>query len=427
MMGCRLCLDVNAPVDIFEKDEDQLQLQQRQQSLQQCIWNCCQLQVERDDGLPDKLCSLCATKLNSFLLFKIVSKQTDELLRAQLDKKVPIKPEENTFEYPYIIDVKSSQFIPKSEEGTSSTSNVIKLNKFPTFEDLQVENELLFDEPEIKIDKYNNEDANGKFDEFKMTIKNKKSLKSLLKSSKKTDTKKKVRIRISSTSKLKHNCGVCGKNFTTGRSLKDHSLIHLNVKDFKCTECDKTYRRKNDLVVHQSKHFKNEKYKCATCGKILCNSVSLNNHKSTHSESKNYSCEICGRKFRLAKQFKAHMNIIHLKVKPYQCDSCGKLFATREHCRKHAEIHSQVPKYECDYCGKKVNFKHSLLSHFRTHTGERPYKCEYCLKSFGLRKTLNSHILQHTGENPFKCEICLKGFKQKCNLKSHMKYNHKKL
>lgn len=115
-MECRLCLRGLSPitaVDIFGQTEP----------LARRIWSCCQLQVlrqyfntsirqyrlhiditstcsrfqsfqvEKGDGLPDRICSSCESNLELITNFKKISSQSDEILRRKLTGDLNIKVE----------------------------------------------------------------------------------------------------------------------------------------------------------------------------------------------------------------------------------------------------------------------------------------------------------------------------------------------
>ncbi|XP_077300377.1 uncharacterized protein LOC143921124 isoform X2 [Arctopsyche grandis] len=82
-MECRLCLDSEPLTSIWGSPN----------SLVFRIWSCCELNVEMDDGLPDRICSVCETKLESFVEFKEVCKRSDEILRNRFIKNLNIKQE----------------------------------------------------------------------------------------------------------------------------------------------------------------------------------------------------------------------------------------------------------------------------------------------------------------------------------------------
>lgn len=52
------------------------------------------MQVEKDDGLPNRICALCKSKLELFNRFKHACEQSDKILRERLTEKVHIKIEE---------------------------------------------------------------------------------------------------------------------------------------------------------------------------------------------------------------------------------------------------------------------------------------------------------------------------------------------
>ncbi|XP_077300700.1 uncharacterized protein LOC143921326 [Arctopsyche grandis] len=86
-MECRLCL-YSAAAQSSVSTYDNLDL------LVQRIWNCCQLQVKQNDGLPDTICQSCESNLKVFTSFKNICVHNDKILRLRLSERLNIKTEE---------------------------------------------------------------------------------------------------------------------------------------------------------------------------------------------------------------------------------------------------------------------------------------------------------------------------------------------
>ncbi|XP_077297469.1 uncharacterized protein LOC143919148 [Arctopsyche grandis] len=88
-MECRLCLG-SAPADssvsIFGDPHPE--------RLEQRIRTCCQVQVKRDDGLPDTVCLSCNTNLESLISFRKACFRSNETSQLRLDNCLKIKTEE---------------------------------------------------------------------------------------------------------------------------------------------------------------------------------------------------------------------------------------------------------------------------------------------------------------------------------------------
>ncbi|XP_077294574.1 uncharacterized protein LOC143917058 isoform X2 [Arctopsyche grandis] len=102
-MECRLCLGpapAESSVSIFG-DPHLERLEQR-------IRTCCQIQVKRGDGLPDRVCISCKTTLDSLISFRKACFRNNESSRLRVDDCLKIKTEEVLLE-DSIWDDESSQ------------------------------------------------------------------------------------------------------------------------------------------------------------------------------------------------------------------------------------------------------------------------------------------------------------------------------
>ena len=105
-----------------------------------------------------------------------------------------------------------------------------------------------------------------------------------------------------------YRCGHCYKMFSTPRQLKDHEIVHSDVKEFKCHICDKSFKRKGDC----------------------------NRHVKEHSNVRNFKCHICERRFKQKALCDRHVQI-HSGIKNFKCTKCGKYFFRYSNARSHEE------------------------------------------------------------------------------------------
>ncbi|XP_077283337.1 uncharacterized protein LOC143909293 [Arctopsyche grandis] len=470
-MECRLCLSTSAPVAIFIETE----------GLAERIWTCCHLQVERDDGLPDKICFECESKLDSYTQFRDTCEQTDRILRQRFINDLNIKKEEN-HEYANCYEESISDIINQDKYSTKDNTQSAPFNtpwSKPTDEPNQVYNDNMYIKRETEC-----LESNGLIFPIKKhkcitcgkALSSKKSLKRHALIHLRSKVRKcKICLKLYATrddtphdcerikieyekdpddyaetlntddvqikrdvdedsddskfviakthpARKRSACGTCGKMVTT-KHLKRHTSTHSKARKFKCGVCKDTITDKDQ---HKLLHLNDKNFKCDVCDKWFFYKHQLNAHQRSHVGMKKFSCDMCGRKCESASKVRKHIRAVHLKIKTHQCSACGKLLTDQQSYKDHMKIHSDYCPYICDYCSRGFKHRNSIIGHIRTHTGEKPYKCEICARAFISTGILKSHILQHTGENPFKCELCFKGFKQRCNLKSHMRHFHKK-
>ncbi|XP_077303024.1 uncharacterized protein LOC143923291 [Arctopsyche grandis] len=434
-MECRLCLQQWAQIPIFTETEN----------LTMRIWSCCSLQVNKNDGLPEKICTACDTKLESFTQFREACAQTDEILRERLNEEAKIKIEKFEMEFEDSSDDAALfplDFIDQNSDSNDSTSTAYENNLQRLYDDCTFEN--MESSLVKKYEKVVKKEEQKEPSEDKIV-------------------KKKVKL-----DKI-YNCGTCSKLFARKHSLKRHELTHFKNKIVDCNGKSDEYTpspqinttdanervssiknedseltanervssiknegseliapAKEDFATTKPRKRKKKPNQCKECGKFLASAGGLKRHIFRHLNLKPHPCELCGRKFAETGDVKKHIRLFHLKLqKKFQCNICGKVLGDSGSHKTHLKIHSDNIEYQCDYCGKGYKHKTSIIIHLQTHSGVRPFKCEICSKTFALNSTLTYHIRQHTGENPFKCELCPKVFKQRCNLKSHLKHFHK--
>ena len=106
----------------------------------------------------------------------------------------------------------------------------------------------------------------------------------------------------------KYRCGKCSKMFSTPHRLKEHQLVHSDVRRFSCGLCDKSFKRK----------------------------VNLKQHVLTHIFTRNFKCHICDRRFNRKDNFTRHLEG-HFGIKSFKCTVCDRGFAQYTAARRHEE------------------------------------------------------------------------------------------
>ncbi|KAL1517653.1 hypothetical protein ABEB36_001391 [Hypothenemus hampei] len=247
-----------------------------------------------------------------------------------------------------------------------------------------------------------------------------------------------------------HPCDICGKEFKSPGSLKDHlethnnyyyceicnhstkkildHIIHLRVHNdlayFQCLMCDFNTEDINAINDHVSNHEDLLKYWCESCKKSFSILQHFQEHDNYHTGLKPFDCEFCGKCFLYSRYLHAHKIHMHKEVVPcpttYQCVICNKVYQHRNSLKLHMNSHTGNFAI-CDICGKTLSSKEKLKFHLRTHTGYKPYSCQYCGKCFTKKPILVEHVRVHTGEKPYICDFCTKGFSQRSSLVIHMR------
>lgn len=189
-------------------------------------------------------------------------------------------------------------------------------------------------------------------------------------------------------------CDICNKSFVSIYSLRTHTRMHLNVKDFHCKFCPKTFTWSGDLV----------------------------HHENTHTGIKPHHCPYCNYSSIQKTQLTTHLRV-HTGEKPYKCKFCDKSFAQGSSCTSHEKLHSVGNPIPCTVCSKKFKDNYNLRRHIRRQHQEK-FECKYCKKNFSRTDRLKIHENLHTGEIIYKCRFCDVIFNEKLTLLRHEKSKH---
>jgi len=229
-------------------------------------------------------------------------------------------------------------------------------------------------------------------------------------------------VSIQDTTVKSKTCTECDITFVSLQQLNKHlAKEHGDSTKVRveCEICGKTFSSVYYLKQHADTHDPANKQKCTTCHKEFASPLACQRHMITHSEKKKFDCDICDRSFSLKETYNEHRRI-HTGDKPYKCSECGMTFAHRSSANKHLKRHTGERAFQCPHCPKAFPRSDKLQLHVRTHTGERPHVCPHCPKRFCQRGQLTVHIKTHTGERSYACTICSRTFTQKISVQKHM-------
>ncbi|XP_072166264.1 uncharacterized protein [Diadema setosum] len=162
-----------------------------------------------------------------------------------------------------------------------------------------------------------------------------------------------------------YTCIECSMVFVHKKQLKQHN---------KQKHRDKRHRHHHHHH-HRNKHedgSSRHKHACPDCGKEFRKTSDLKRHAVTHTErERRHECEICHKKFLTSSHLKAHHMQKHSEERPNQCPFCDKKFARKHDLKRHMAIHDSDRErpYTCEHCGKNYITASHLRDHMVVHSG----------------------------------------------------------
>lgn len=180
-------------------------------------------------------------------------------------------------------------------------------------------------------------------------------------------------------------CDCCSKRYTTKKSLRSHSKLHVDQYLFTCAICWRGLKHCDEKVEHEAS-CKIRRYECYLCHYSIMDKTHLKRHMGTHTGEKPFQCKCCSKKFIQKNNLKQHMkNHSNRHFTPYhfQCLVCARKFIKQNEKDQH-EATCQRRRYECYLCKKFMShLKNNLMKHTRVHhTGDKSFQSEQCRKPF---------------------------------------------
>lgn len=237
------------------------------------------LPISENDGLPQKLCVTCVTRLSATYLLKQKATRT-------LNK--------------YLEQCENEPFIKNKQETTTFEIEIINEN---TSE---------------------GENSQPPMDAVEFMIETNNIL-----SAQKPQSKKRQNL-----VERKHECQVCNKKFLKKSNLVDHLRMHANVRLYKCEFCDKAFIQSGNYKSHVRTHTKEKPFTCHFCLKSFSQSSALKTHIRTHTNEKNYICDVCSKAFTNSSDLSKHKRV-HDPEKQMKCSYCDRLFAQKSNLKMH--------------------------------------------------------------------------------------------
>ncbi|BFF89785.1 zinc finger protein 664 [Drosophila madeirensis] len=388
---CRICRSPSVTlVGIFDERERRHLEGQMEPILADMVMACADVQIERGDELPQKICMSCILDAQCSYRFKRRCEKSHEQLslaiRSLSNQESPkIKLELDAS----VIDFEGDGFIAE-EIFDSATQLKLELEK-PI-----VEQKL----PKVAL-------AVAK-KEKRLTSEARKKLK---------ETRRELK------------CDLCIKQFQHKRNLEEHMKVHTNSHI--CPTCEQRFLFKTDLDLHISVHSSERPYQCPLCMKSFATSQNITNHKCLLEEDRPFKCPHCPKAFVHNYYLKEHMfshtedESNKLPTGPHKCTHCSVRFHNKSALKVHTLAHTGERPHNCPFCSSTFRSKQTLKVHTRMHTGEKPYKCPECPKTFADNNNLFKHRRRHTDDRPYKCPHCVMAFREKHHMKRHVLGKHR--
>lgn len=286
---CRICLSQQSLSSLFRKDGAQT-------IFTKIMTVCPNVRIVKNDCLPQYICKVCWTNLNTALSFKTLCEKNDFEVREKVltSKK----------------DVRSASAKVKKIKIESEDEDFA--GDIPDDDDFQLSNEEV---PDSNVDTDEEEQKLSKL---------KKSTGRKRKSSGATSTAAMSNANSSIQSSDEESptnfpCSHCPQTFTAKKDLHFHFKLHPNA-NITCEICDRTFKTHYNYLQHYETH-KNEKpnfNKCLICKKIFSNRTERKTHMiEVHNEPvASFKCEKCSRNFTSQIRLKNHIERCKLVKTP---------------------------------------------------------------------------------------------------------------
>ncbi|OWR50541.1 putative zinc finger protein 617 [Danaus plexippus plexippus] len=316
---CRTCLSTKNLELIFSKAESK---DKKSEELRLVTG----LEIKFNDGLSQKICTVCIKTIKTALRFRRISKKTEKTLLS--------------------MTVRSKQH---ANPGTSlPKANVIKTE--PGSDAVELKNDR--EDTSYDADCQN-------YDYYNYTYKEEPET-SEREMQKPTRGRQKC-LGPNGT----YKCHVCGKEFRMKATYTAHLRFHTHY--CVCEACGKRCRNNNQLQEHKrARHGLGKIHKCAYCEYSSATKEALIIHERRHTGERPYVCDHCGASFFRRSTLVQHI-AIHLPEKNFQCDMCPKRLKSKKFLQihKHNAHTGKRYGYLCSVCDHRFEKPNKVRAHTR--------------------------------------------------------------
>uniref|UniRef100_A0A8D8NY47 Zinc finger protein 624 n=1 Tax=Culex pipiens TaxID=7175 RepID=A0A8D8NY47_CULPI len=427
------------------------------------IASLAQVEINRDDGLPQMICSSCLNDLEITNKLITTCKDSDSQLRQRLSAD---KGKFSPHEYHVIEAINEVEVINESEESDDAVSVPDAPIELLDIDDIIEEETFDSDEPIIQ------DDINTSFHVDDLIL---------------TDPV------VQTFDGHRTQCCGCAEKFDTFEQLELHSNeCHLPERAIsgpvpvgliECTICYQLFSGTSYLDSrHQLPAFRDrlvsaefpEVVQCCSCETLCSGSEEMRQHSSLHLDEKlpddpmkPFECEFCFKRFNLQTGLVTHQrfsfsykkyvktkrrgcaatkkrNEIERKTAGRKCCGCSAKFPSEDSLKQHSQMHHELYRrnqpdrnnpFECQICFRQFPTaarleQHKMVPYARVH------QCKLCERSFVSALLLARHVQSHSGKPreggrvqersgpEVQCDECGQMLKNKHYLKRHRKCQH---
>ncbi|KAJ0180940.1 hypothetical protein K1T71_003025 [Dendrolimus kikuchii] len=418
---CRACLKFESGdgkcLSLFEIYKDNLIVEK--------INSFVSFTIQKDDGLPDRICPDCLLELENALQFREKCEKSNKLLHSDSFKQekryVDIKEETEE-----CLDEPEELLWPK-EELQAEECCLISM-KEPIRKSRAIDIKFICNDCEggfkskcklkvhwrkVHLPKLLLcETCKRQFKSFKAFNKHK------INGRKVCSITAEMHIEGTGKSRVFH-CKLCQYHTNHFKNLKAHLVTHSGARPYVCNICSKGYSQMGSLQAHRETTHKEYRVEltCQYCGKLIKGRSRLYKHMKSHQDIK-FQCENCNKMFKSRETLKVHMQR-HSGFKRYTCELCAANYYTVAGLCTHKKTHhSTFVTNTCEICGYESKTYSGIYKHKKKHTATNMC-CKLCGKFFKSEEEFNEHKKFHYGKK-YSCPSCERTYNCKKSLKKHL-------
>ena len=224
-------------------------------------------------------------------------------------------------------------------------------------------------------------------------------------------------------------CYLCPKTFVSEASRNEHArTTHNEDRPYQCHLCDYKSRTKIALNEHHMSHTGERPYKCSCCSFESKTLSHIKKHELKHRGEREFRCKFCDYRANYRYSVQDHERVMHRNPGAlFHCTICN--FKTIQEKRRlaHIQAHDKNIFQECHVCHKKIYDKIDFNRHVRKHDAKPRMKnipCSLCDLKFYNNEYLRIHMFLHTGKKEYRCRLCGSEFRAYKSMIKHFGKHH---